>query len=352
MCSLRATALLAATLLTVISACSRPETRARAAVRSVSAPATADGATVVAEVNGETITWAELEEKATAALTRVRQEEYDIRSSALDELIAQRLVEATAREEGISSEELLQREVEQRTEKPSQDYVESIYARARDRFKGQSRAKALARIEELLLERAKQESRIRFTEELREAAAVTVHLAPPRVALDIPAGAPATGPTDAPVTMVEFTDYQCPYCHRAQDTVEQILEEYKGRVRLVHLDYPLGNHSGAVPAAQAARCAGEQGRFWDYHRNLMTENGALDDDDLAARAASLKLDARTFAQCLASDRYHEAIAAEVDLGSSAGVTGTPAYFINGRLVSGARPFPDFAEIIDEELGGD
>ncbi len=351
MASLRAAALLTATFLTLTSACSRPEAGSRAPGRPVPAAATVDGSAVVAEVAGETITWAELEEKATGALARVRQEEYEIRSRVLDDLIAERLVEAAARERGISSEELVRQEVEQRAEVPSREYITSLYAQNRDRFEGQSRAEALARIEEILLGRAEAEGRASFLDELREDAEVTVRLDAPRVAVDIPPDAPATGASDAPITIVEFTDYQCPYCHRAQDTVEQILEEYEGRVRLVHLDYPLGNHSGAIPAARGARCAGEQGRFWDYHRSLMTQKGALDDADLTARAASLKLDGKAFSTCLASDRHDEAIAAEFDLGSEVGVTGTPAYFINGRLVSGARPFPDFAEIIDAELAG-
>jgi protein-disulfide isomerase len=352
MTSLRAAALLTATSVALLGACSRPDAESRTAARIAVPAAPVDGASVVAEVNGEAITWAELEERTAGALTKVRQEEYEIRSQVLDELIAERLVEAAAREEGISSEQLLQNEVEQRTERPSLETVKSIYARARDRFEGQSQAEALVRIEKILLQRAEQQSRYAFAEELREEAAVTVRLAPPRVAVDIPRGAPATGPSDAPVTIVEFTDYQCPYCHRAQGTVEQILEDYEGRVRFVHLDYPLGNHSGAVPAARAARCAGEQGRFWDYHRHLMTTRGALDDADLMARAASLKLDERAFAKCLASERHDEAIEAEFDLGSKVGVSGTPAYFINGRMVSGARPFPHFAEIIDSELEGD
>ena len=176
-----------------------------------------------------------------------------------------------------------------------------------------------------------------------------MHLEPPRVALQVPADSPGTGPGDAPVTIVEFSDYQCPFCHRAQGVVDQILEEYEGKVRLVHLDFPLENHPGAVPAARAARCAGEQGRFWDYHRSLMIEPGSLDEADLRGRAVALKLDADTFAECVASDRHDADIQSELEYGSSIGVTGTPAYFINGRMVSGARPFPDFARIIDAEL---
>jgi protein-disulfide isomerase len=342
---LRVVALLSAASLVILGGCSRPDAGAPPA----EAPAQIHDDTVVAEVNGQEITEAELAEVAKGPLIRVRQEEYEIRRRALDALIAERLVAAEARERGISPKALLKDEVEQRTKKPTREYLETLYERNRDRFAGQSRESALARIEGMLLERAQAESRRRFASDLRERAEVTVHLEPPRVAVDIPPGAPATGPTDAAVTMVEFTDYQCSYCHRAQDVVDRILREYSGRIRFVHLDFPLENHAEAIPAARAARCAGEQGRFWEYHRGLMKERGALDDADLGARALALELDPKEFASCLASDRHDEKILAELELGAGIGVTGTPAYFINGRMVSGARPFSAFAEIIDAEL---
>jgi protein-disulfide isomerase len=153
------------------------------------------------------------------------------------------------------------------------------------------------------------------------------------------------------VTIVEFTDYQCPYCHRAQTVIDDVLSRYPGKVRLVHLDFPLDGHPGATPAARAARCAGEQGKFWEYHRSLMTAPGALDDADLKSRAASLHLSASSFGRCLSSDRHDAAIQASLEEGESLGVTGTPAYFVNGRMLSGARPLEDFTQLIDAELAG-
>ena len=138
----------------------------------------------------------------------------------------------------------------------------------------------------MLGQRAKAERRAAFEKGLRDAARVAVRLEAPRAAVAIPAGAPVERPGDAPVTLVEFTDYQCPYCHRAQAVVDQVLARYSGKVRLVHLDFPLDGHPGAVPAARAARCAAEQGKFWEYHRSLMTAPGTLDAADLAGRASA------------------------------------------------------------------
>ena len=179
---------------------------------------------------------------------------------------------------------------------------------------------------------------------------MAVRLEAPRTRVDLPADAPSTGPASAPVTIVEFTDYQCPFCHRAQTVMDQILARYKGRVRLVHLAFPLEGHPGAVPAAKAARCAGEQGKFREYHHGLMTAPGLLDDADLKARAAKLGLKAAEFGSCLASDRHEAAIRASFEQGVSLGVSGTPAYFVNGRMLSGARPYEEFAQVIDAELG--
>jgi protein-disulfide isomerase len=307
---------------------------------------------VVAEVNGVAITRAELEEKAAAPLARLRQEQFDIRRRVLDSLIAERLVEAEARERGISSEELVRDEVEKNRRTPPAAQLESIYERNQARFAGQTREQAYARIEELLKERARAEKERDLQQRLRDEAEVTVHLDPPRMAIDLPDEPLGTGPADAPVTIVEFTDYQCPYCHRAQGVIDRVLAQYEGQVRLVHLDFPLDNHPGAIPAARAVRCAAEQDRFWDYHRSLMTDQGSLDRADLTRRAAALDLDTGIFGECLASDRHDEAIRAELEQGSSVGVTGTPAYFINGRMISGAQPYPAFKEIIDEELAGD
>jgi protein-disulfide isomerase len=115
------------------------------------------------------------------------------------------------------------------------------------------------------------------------------------------------------------------------------------------MEFPLDGHPEAVPAARAARCAGEQGKFWEYHRSLMTAPGSLDDADLKRRAASLQLSAAPFESCLASDRHDAAIQASLAQGEGLGVTGTPAYFINGRMLSGARPLESFTEVIDGEL---
>jgi protein-disulfide isomerase len=309
------------------------------------------GIGVVAEVNGAPVMASELEQKVVGRLARLRQEEFEIRRQALDELIAERLVGAEAVRRKLSVEELLRQEVDAKAAALPSDQVESIYEQNKARFAEQTRAEALARIREVVGQRAKAERRAEYEKQLRDAARVAVRLEAPRVAVDVPAGAPASGPAGAPVTIVEFTDYQCPYCHRAQATIDQVMQRYAGKVRLVHLDFPLEGHSGAFPAARAARCAGDQGKFWEYHRGLMTEPGALDDADLRGRASKLGLDGSAFASCLTSGRHDAAIQASLAQGEGLGVTGTPAYFVNGRMISGARPIESFADVIDGELAG-
>ncbi len=342
------------------SACSRPVDRPATPVSSASsapapgppvATATPSGVGVVAEVEGAPILAAELEKKVGSRLARLRQEEFELRQQALEELIAERLLAAESAKRHLKPEELLRREVDAKIQKPSAETVDSLYRQNQGRFAGQSKDQALARIRQVLEERARSERRQAYERELRRGARVTSRLEPPRTQVQIPNGAPSTGAPGAPVTMVEFTDYQCPYCHRAQSVVDSLLSRYAGRLRLVHLDFPLDGHPGALPAARGARCAGEQGRFWEYHRDLMTSSGLLDDADLKARAAKLGLKPGPFAACLSSGRYDAAIRASFEQGASLGVTGTPAYFVNGRMVSGARPLEDFTEIIDAELAG-
>jgi protein-disulfide isomerase len=317
---------------------------------SATASATASGVGVVAEVNGTPILASELDSRTSSRLARLRQEEYEIRQQALDELIAERLLGAEAGKRGISRDELLRLEVDARTPKVASSEVEGLYEQNKTRFASEPKDVALARIREILGQRANGERRQAYLQELRAKARVAVRLEVPRTRVDLPADAPSIGPASAAVTIVEFTDYQCPYCHRAQSVMDEILARYKGKVRLVHLSFPLEGHPGALPAAKAARCAGEQGKFQEYHHGLMTDSGVLDDADLKARAAKLGLKAADFDACLASNRYEAVIRASFEQGASLGVSGTPAYFVNGRLLSGARPYEEFARVIDAELG--
>ena len=231
----------------------------------------------------------------------------------------------------------MKQEIDKKITPPDEAQIEAIYEQNKLRFGSATKKEAIVRIREVLTQRAIADRRTLYEKELRGAAKVAVRLEPPRAQVAIPAKAPATGPAQAPVTIVEFTDYQCPYCHQAQMTIDEVLSRYEGKVRLVHLDFPLDFHSEAVPAARAARCAGEQGKFWEYHHSLMTQNGSLQPDDLKDRAAKLRLSERAFGSCLSSDRHDASIQAELKQGTDLGVTGTPAYFVNGRMLSGAHP---------------
>ena len=208
---------------------------------------------MLAEVDGQPITQGEVDHRAEARMAQVRQEEYEIRRDVLDELIADRLVDAEASREGVSRQVLVRREVDDKIPTPDPAQIALIYDHNKDRFAGQSREQALAHIRKILVDRDKAQRRSTWEDELRQKARVAVHLDPPRLAVDIPRDAPATGASDPRVTVVEFTDYQCPYCHRAQSTIDEVLDHYKGKVRLVHLDFPLDFHPGALPAARAAR---------------------------------------------------------------------------------------------------
>ena len=167
---------------------------------------------------------------------------------------------------------------------------------------------------------------------------------------------PAWGPEDAPVTIIEFSDFQCPFCSRFfAQTYPQIKQEYEGQVRFVYRDFPLTSiHENAQKAGEAAECADEQGKFWDYHDTLFNNNSALDDASLKSYASQVGLDTATFNQCLDSGKYTEEVQKDYQEGISYGVTGTPAFFINGVTVIGAQPYANFKAAIDaalQEAGG-
>jgi protein-disulfide isomerase len=154
----------------------------------------------------------------------------------------------------------------------------------------------------------------------------------------------------APVVIVEFSDFQCPFCRRVVPTLRGLLDKYKGQVSLAYLDFPLREiHDQAELAAEASRCAGEQGKFWEFHDLLFGQSSSLARDALVADAQSLGLDRERFGTCLESGKYKAAVEEDFQAGQRAGASGTPAFFINGVPLEGARPAADFEKIIDAEL---
>jgi protein-disulfide isomerase len=161
--------------------------------------------------------------------------------------------------------------------------------------------------------------------------------------------APALGPADAAVTIVEFADFECPYCASAEPTLERLLAEYGGKVRLVFKHNPLPGHKNALLAHRAAVAAGRQGRFWEMHDLLYASQEMLDRETLKSHARTLGLDLVAFEAFLASPESTQAVSADMSQAGKLGIKGAPAFFINGRFLPGAQPIEVFREVIDQEL---
>ena len=170
---------------------------------------------------------------------------------------------------------------------------------------------------------------------------------PPRQQVE--AKGPSRGPANAPITIVEFSDFECPYCSRAEETVSEVMRVYGDKIRVVYRDLPLPSHANAPKAAEAAHCAGDQDKYWEMHAKLFANQRALDVASLKKYAGELKLDQARFDKCLDSGVKAPIVEESRKVGNEAGVTGTPAFFVNGILISGAQPFDAFKEVIDGEL---
>ncbi|PYQ20433.1 MAG: thioredoxin [Acidobacteria bacterium] len=303
---------------------------------------------VVAQVAGSNITLEDVDHRAGGKLQRLRDEEYQARHQALEEIIAERLVEKEAASRGLTTEALLKAEVEAKVPLPTPAEVKGIYEQNRASAGGRSLEQVAPLIERSLRQQRLAERAGQFRDELKARAAVKVSLEAPRTPLEIPADAPVLGPAGAPVTIVEYLDYQCPFCHRVQGVVDDVMSRYPGRVRFVHREFLLGKPR-SLAAARAARCAGEQGKFWEYHRDLLVRPGDMGDEDLQRRAQAMGLEGGKFGACVASDRFDAAINRASESGTELGIAATPTFFINGRRLVGVHPVGEFRELIDSEL---
>ncbi len=276
---------------------------------------------------------------------QVKEQEYNLRKKALAEL----LYDIEAQSRGITREVLLTQEITAKAAVTTQD-TDALWEEVKARAKGATKEQVLPQLNQMAAQRKAETRSSAFQRELFKKHNVSfVGLQPARKTVSVPADAPVMGPADAPITIVEFTDYQCPYCQAAQQYVDRVMDAYKGQVRLVYQEFPLDFHPQAKPAGRAARCAGEQGKFWEMHTGLLRTPGTFDEADLKTRAAGLGIDTAKFGACVTSDKYDGVIQKAVENGRSVGVSGTPTFFLNGRSFSGAQPFEVFERMIEEEL---
>ena len=322
----------------------RPESVAPTAASAVSG--STDGSPVVARTAVGNITEKQLD-AAIAARPKLAKQLYELRHDALEDLVLQKLVEAAAAKQHLTVEAYLHHELDGHTVAPTEAEVRAFYDRELQptgSYRYEEIHEQLAA--HLLAERRKQAT-VALIDRLRAEAQVQLLLVPPRI--DVRRDGPSRGPGDAAVTIVEFSDFQCPYCRQQAVTLRRVLDEYPRQVRLVFLDFPLSAHPDARNAAQAAGCAGEQGQFWAMHDVLFLHQDALAHDDLRLYAKKIGIDGAKFEECMKSGRRSPGIDETVRLGEEVGVDGTPALFVNGRPLAGAVSYAELKQTIDEEL---
>jgi len=283
-----------------------------------------------------------------AQVFQLRLQEYELKSKALDDLLNQRLLEAEARKRELPTATLLEQEADSKAAEPTEAELRALYIVQKEQLR-RSFDEIKAQLRQLLKQARLQEARQDFYRLLREQAGVSILLQKPRVLV---AHDPARlrGNPEAPVVIVEFSDFQCPYCQSVEPTLKRLLAKYEGRVSLAFRDLPLRDmHPQAQLAAEASRCAGEQGRFWEYHDRLLENPSKLTREGLVEQARGLKVDEKQFDSCLSSGKYKPHIEQDRQLGLKAGLTGTPGFFINGNMLSGNLPQEAFERTIEAEL---
>lgn len=309
---------------------------------------------VAAEVRGKVITFQQLEVPVASRLLELEQEAYELRKERLDNLITEMLLQEEADRRGITIQELVRQEVLSRGVEVSEADVMKYYDENRSQWAGWrgSEEQLLHRIRVHLENQKAYDMASQYARSLAGQDEVRIYLQEPRPAR-IPVNIEhnfSKGPKDAPVVVVEFSDYQCPACRSSHETVRQIREMYQGKIRWVFKDYPLRQHRWAAKAAEAARCAGDQGEFWEYQHLLYSSTHELNPQQLRMYAKELGLDMNRFDACLHGGEHGEWVQKDREDARVSGVTSTPTYIINGHSFRGAPTLERFIEMIEAAMG--
>lgn len=328
---------------------SRPSAAARLAATALLLAATALAAQAddqaIAMIDGESVLESEIQ--VQGELRRLEQEAFEAKLKAFDNFVANKLIEEAASREGLSGEEFFSREVVEKAEAPTDEQVEAFYEERKDQI-GEPIENVRGKIVDFLQNQRREELRAELVEGLRAKRDIRVLLDPPRLPVRID-GAPSEGPVNAPVTVVEFSDFECPFCKRIQPVLAELRSRYGDRVRWVAKDLPLSAiHPQAQRAAEAARCAGDQDRSSEFRQRLFGAE-RLEEDSYTNFASELEMDVEAFDACLAEGRHRDSVLADASEAFQLGVQSTPTLLINGARLTERPDVEGLTRAINREL---
>jgi len=304
-----------------------------------------DGNTVIAEVDGMRITLAQFESKRPSALFQARNSFFDAEKKAVEEYIDDLLLERQAQKENMPVAQLLERHVNGEIAKDPDDAVLRVY------YEGVDTNEPFEAVRDKIIEHLRQrrlaKAKTAYIQSLRSQAKITVDVAPPRIDISLQ-DTPVRGPAGAPLTLVEYADYECPYCQQVQPTLDQLEAAFKGKMAFAYKDLPLPMHPHAQKAAEASQCAGLQGKYWEYH-DLLSKTKALEVSQLKAGARQLGLEPGAFDKCLDSGERAESVKSSQNEAQKLGLLGTPSFFLNGRFFSGNLSYDQMRQLLEDEL---
>lgn len=297
-----------------------------------------DRARVLATLNGEPITSGDVEEALAPYIFSVQDQIYELRKQSLDARVNDILLDQEAKKRSTTPQDLYRQEVGAKVKPPTDEEAEKFYNENKANLKG-TFEELKVQIIQYLQSKAYEKAENDYAASLRKTATMESYLRPPeppvvKIAID---DQPMKGNPDAPVTIVEFTDYQCPSCGRTQPIVEEVIKGYGDRVRLVARDFPLDMHKNALKAAEAAEAAREQGKYWEYTAILFKNQEALEVAKLKEYATQIGLDRAKFDQALDTGKFYDKVQRDLREGEKLGVSSTPTIFINGKRLRDRTP---------------
>lgn len=293
-------------------------------------------ATWMEDGKAKTLTYAELKEARKSAFVKMMQQQYETTKRELDQHLVERLLNAEAKRQKTTVDAMMGKLASAITEAEVKSFYEQNVARG---GKGPPLEKVSDRIRSYL-------AMTNQVAKLKAAAGVKLSVPePPGVEFDL-TGRPSVGAKSPKVTIVEFSDFQCPYCARASEPVKKLIEAFPDQVAVYFLHFPLSFHQQAMPAAMASKCAQDQGKFWPMHDKIFGAQSTMALTDLEKHAQAIELDMKAYGACMQDPKTAAYVQADMAQGSNAGVSGTPAFFVNGRATQGPPSLEDIRSLLE------